>query len=74
MSELSSLGGLCIDGNTRCPQADNENSNQGLVVQSIVRLTSSLVVKMFSVLVSTISKSQVFLLKIPVNSFCKCKS
>ena len=36
---------------------------QGPVVQSIVRLTSSLVVKMLTVLVSTISNSQVFLLK-----------
>ena len=33
------------------------------VVQSIVRLMSSLVVKMLTVLVSTISNSQVFLLK-----------
>ena len=37
--------------------------NQGPVVQSIVSLTSSLVVKMLTVLVSTISNSQVFLLK-----------
>ena len=36
---------------------------QGPVVQSIVSLTSSLVVKMLTVLVSTISNSQVFLLK-----------
>ena len=35
----------------------------GPVVQSIVSLTSSLVVKMLTVLVSTISNSQVFLLK-----------
>ena len=34
----------------------------GPVVQSIVSLTSSLVVKMLTVLVSTISNSQVFLL------------
>ena len=33
---------------------------QGLVVQSIISLTSSLVVKMLTVLVSTISNSQVF--------------
>ena len=46
---------------------------QGPVVQSIVSLTSSLVVKMLTVLVSTIPKSQVFLLK-NVSSFCKCKS
>ena len=36
---------------------------QGPVVQSIVCLTSSLVVKMLTVLVSTISNSQLFLLK-----------
>ena len=35
----------------------------GPVVQSIVSLTSSLVVEMITVLVSTISNSQVFLLK-----------
>ena len=46
---------------------------QGPVVQSIVSLTSSLVVKMLTVLVSTISNSQVFVLK-NVSSFCKCKS
>ena len=38
-------------------------TNQVPVVQSIVSLTSSLVVKMLSVLVSTLSNSQVFLLK-----------
>ena len=32
----------------------------GLVIQSVVSLTSSLVVKMLTVLVSTISNSQVF--------------
>ena len=37
--------------------------NQGPVVQSIVSLTSSLVVKMLTVLVSTISSLQLFLLK-----------
>ena len=36
---------------------------QGPVVKSIVSLTSSLVVKMLTVLVSKISNSQVFLLK-----------
>ena len=36
---------------------------QGPVVQSAVSLTSSLVVKMLTVLVSTVSNSQVFLLK-----------
>ena len=37
--------------------------DQGPVVQSTVSLTSSLVIKMLAVLVSTISNSQVFLLK-----------
>ena len=37
--------------------------NQDPVVQSIVSLTSSLVVKMLTVLVSTISNSHIFLLK-----------
>ena len=36
---------------------------QGPVVQSIISLTSSLVVKVLTVLVSTISNPQVFLLK-----------
>ena len=35
----------------------------GPVVQSVISLKSSLVVKMLTVLVSTISNSQVFLLK-----------
>ena len=38
--------------------------NLGTVVQSIVSLTSSLVIKMLTVLVSTIPNSHVFLLKI----------
>ena len=46
---------------------------QGPVVQSIVSLTSLLVVKMLTVLVSTISSSQVFCLK-NVSSFFKKKS
>ena len=42
---------------------------------SIVSLTSSLVVKILTVLVSTISNSQVFFAeKKNVSSFCKCKS
>ena len=49
------------------------SNGQGLVVQSDVSLTSSLVVRMLTVLVSTISNSQVFLLK-NMSSFCKCKS
>ena len=47
--------------------------DQGPVVQSIVSLASSLVVKMLPVLVSIISNAQVFWLK-NVSSFCKCKS
>ena len=39
------------------------NGNLGTVVQSIVSLTSSLAVKILTVLVSTISNSQVFLPK-----------
>ena len=35
----------------------------GPIVQSIVSLTSSLVVKMLTVLISTISNSQLFLMK-----------
>ena len=48
---------------------DNLSSHQsasedlGPVVQSVISLTSSLVVKMLTVLVSTISNSQAFLLK-----------
>ena len=43
------------------------------IVQSIISLTRSLMVKMFTVLGSTISNSQVFLLK-KCEKFCKCKS
>ena len=46
----------------------------GPVVQSIVSLTSLLVVKMLTVLVSTLSKSQVFLLKKNVNAFANAKA
>ena len=46
---------------------ENEGPDQpahlGPVVQSIVSLTSLLVVKMLTVLISTITNSQVFLLK-----------
>ena len=52
----------------------NEQVNLAPVVQSIVSLTSSLVVKMLTVLVSTISNSQISLLKKNVSSFCKYKS
>ena len=59
------------------PQIQTEDSKmcgiQGPVVQSIISLTSSLVVKILTVLVSTVSNSQVLLLK-NVSSFCKCKS
>ena len=53
------------------PETVNGDPNQGLVVQSVVSLTSSLAAKMLTVLVSTISNSQVFLLKKNVS---KCKS
>ena len=43
---------------------------QGPDVQSVVSLTSSLMVKMLAVLVSTLSNSQLFLLK-NVSRFCK---
>ena len=46
---------------------------QGPVVQSVVSLTSSLVVKILTVLVSTVSNSQVFLLK-NVSSFANAKA
>ena len=46
---------------------------QGPVVQSVVSLTSLLGVQILTVLVSTLSNLQVFLLK-NVSSFCKCKS
>ena len=46
----------------------------GPVVQSIASLMSSLVIKMLTVLVSTISNSQVFFAEKNVSSFCKCKS
>ena len=55
------------------PATYSQDIMQGPVVQNIVSLTSSLVVKMLTVLVGTISNSQVFLLK-NVSSFCKCKS
>ena len=42
----------------------NKSRFQGPAVQSIVSLTSSIVVNMLTVLVSTISYSQVFLMKI----------
>ena len=51
-----------------------QESKQDPVVQSIVSLTSLLVVKILTILVSTISNSQVFLLKKNVSSFCNCKS
>ena len=47
---------------------------QGPVVQSIVSLTSSLVVKMLTALVSTISKLQVFLLKKMWVAFANAKA
>ena len=47
--------GICI--------INKGDPDQGPVVQNMVGLTSSLVVKMLTVLVSTISNSQLFLLK-----------
>ena len=48
---------------------DKRDVKQGPNVQSIVSLTNSLVVKILTVLVGTISNSQVFLLKTDVSSF-----
>ena len=48
--------------------------NQGPVVQSIVSLMSSSVVKMLTVLISTISNSQVFLLKKMWVAFANAKA
>ena len=45
------------------PYLELSDWQTGQVVQSIVSLTSSLVVKISTILVSTISNSQVFLLK-----------
>ena len=47
-----------------------KKTSSGPVVQSIVSVTSSLVVKMLTALVSTISYSQVFFAE-NVSSFCK---
>ena len=49
---------------------DGRGINQGPVVQSIISLTSLLVIKTITVLERIISNSQVFLLK-NVTSFCK---
>ena len=47
-----------------CFHADiKQNTYLGLVVQSIISLTNLLMVKRLTVLVSTISNSQLFLLK-----------
>ena len=54
-----------------CLQSESElDVDQGPVVQNIVSLISSLVVKMLTVLVSTISDSRYFCWK-NVSSFCK---
>ena len=47
-------------------------NNLDPVVQSIVSLTSLLLVKILTVLVSMISNSQVFCPEKNVSSFCKC--
>ena len=49
--------------NEKSETPQKSTSVQGPVVQSVVSLMSSLVIKMLTVLVSTISNSQVFLLK-----------
>ena len=69
-----SLSLLSAEKNALNPWVTSEDFNQGPVVQSIVSLTSSFVVEMLTVLVSTISNSQVFLAEKNVSSFCKCKS
>ena len=51
-----------------------QNIDQGPVVQSIIRLTSSLVFKMLIVLVSIISNSQVILLKKMRVAFANAKA
>ena len=51
----------------------SDTAAQDSVVQSIISLTSSLVVKMLTALVSTVSNSVIFAKK-NVSSFCKCKS
>ena len=51
----------------------HRDSSLGPVVQIVVSLTSSLVVKILTVVVSSISNLQLFVLK-NVSSFCKCKS
>ena len=56
-----------------CPFTPWWTVYQGPVVQSLVSLTISFVVKSLTVLVSTIDNSRVFLLK-NVSSFCKYKS
>ena len=55
---------LSSDNYPMIPMADSEGLDQGPVVRSIISLMSSLVVKMLTVLVSTMSNSHVFLLKI----------
>ena len=54
---------LYCDQKGHISQSNDMDTIQGPVVQSIVGLMSSLVVKILTVLVSTISNSQVFLLK-----------
>ena len=53
---------IIISSLSQC-DVERDVKHQGPVVQSIVSLTSSLVVNMLTVLVGTISNSQVFLLK-----------
>ena len=67
------LNRVAVYGDVNRVSNINNLKVQGPVVQSIVSLTSSLVVKMLTILVIIISNSQVFLLK-NVNGFCKFKS
>ena len=64
---------MSVRGGVELDKTSSAEEQPGQVVQSIVSLTSSLVVKMLTILVSTVSNLQVFCLK-NVNSFCRSKS
>ena len=57
-----------------CRSTSNEFLKHGPVVQSVVSLMISLAVKILTVLVSTISNSQVFFSEKNVSSFAKAKA
>ena len=63
-----------VDMSVRTFRGNTVQAACGPVVQCVVSLTSSLAVKMLTILVNIILNSQVFLLKKNVSSFCKCKS